>query len=151
MADSPAERAGLKAGDRIHSVNGDPEGMLSAPAGTPLTLSVQREGRADPIEVQLTVEWTRKWTWRNFETYDLFEDREGVLWIGLGYGEIVRWDVRGQDPDVEASIPFGLDSFGESRRAQNEVLALALDIFPQMRFPPRGRSRTLAPCRISGG
>ena len=100
---SPAERAGLLSGDRIRSVNGDPEGTLSGPAGTTLALEVERGGLLGPIEVQLTIEWTQEWAWRSFDSYDLFEDQEGVLWTGLGFGEVVRWENRDRghgDPDA---------------------------------------------------
>ena len=103
MPGSPAERAGLESGDRIRSVNGDPGGTPSGPAGTTLALAVDRNGLPGPIQVQLTVEWTQKWTWYNLDTYDLFEDREGALWIGLGYGEIIRWEGRERDHDRPAA------------------------------------------------
>ena len=61
-AGSQAERAGLKPGDRILSVDGDPEGSLAGPAGTTLRLAVEREGHPEPIEVQLTVEEKREWS-----------------------------------------------------------------------------------------
>ncbi len=96
MADSPAERAGLKAGDRIHSVNGDPEGLLSGPAGTTLTLTVEREGRADLVEVQVTIEEAQEWTGKNFDAYDLLPARRRRQ-------QLVGWQ-------------FGLRGFSLSRR-----------------------------------
>jgi len=103
MTDSPAEQAGLRVGDRIVSINGDPEGELSGPPGSTLTLTVERQGRAGLVEARVVVGETKAWTYRDFDAYDVHEDREGVLWIGLGPGEIVRWDGRDRahdDPDA---------------------------------------------------
>ena len=59
-ADSPAGKAGLKAGDVIVQVNGHPvsrgqdlrEQVANAEPGSQLTLGVQREGK--PLEVKVT-------------------------------------------------------------------------------------------------
>lgn len=63
MPDSPAEKAGLKPGDKIIAVDGedmtgvDPSLVLRrvlGPAGTSVTLTIQREGEPAPFEVQIT-------------------------------------------------------------------------------------------------
>ena len=60
---SPADRAGLRVDDRILSVNGYPQHVMTvAPAiargkpGDVITLQVQRPGTADPFSVQVTLE-----------------------------------------------------------------------------------------------
>jgi carboxyl-terminal processing protease len=62
---TPASRAGLKAGDRIVTINGEPtRGMaladsvmrLRGPAGSSVTLGIVREVEADPFDVTLTRE-----------------------------------------------------------------------------------------------
>ncbi len=60
MADSPAEEAGLRAGDQIIGIDGedvtgqDPAIVLRSvlgPAGTPVTLTILREGETDSFDV----------------------------------------------------------------------------------------------------
>jgi regulator of sigma E protease len=59
IADSPAARAGLRAGDRITAVNGAPVAsfgevvtIIRRSAGTPLELAVQRDGAPQTIVVE---------------------------------------------------------------------------------------------------
>ena len=67
LDDSPAERAGLRSGDRIIAIDGKPlsagNSDASAPlrgkAGTRVVVTVQREGRADPFDLTLARETIR--------------------------------------------------------------------------------------------
>lgn len=61
--DTPASRAGIKAGDHILSIDGkqvtglkldDVQDKLRGPAGTKVVLSIMREGTKDPFDVTLT-------------------------------------------------------------------------------------------------
>lgn len=63
MPNSPAEEVGLRPGDAIIAVNGDDmtgvDGNLvirkvMGPAGTTVTLTIQREGSAEPFDVEVT-------------------------------------------------------------------------------------------------
>ncbi len=65
MPGSPAERAGLKTGDAVIKVNGedvtgiDPSVVLKSvkgPAGTSVTVTIQREDVAEPFELTITRE-----------------------------------------------------------------------------------------------
>jgi carboxyl-terminal processing protease len=65
MPDSPAERAGLKAGDQVIAIDGqDMTGIgpevarlkVLGPAGTTLQLKILREGQSDPLDFTLTRE-----------------------------------------------------------------------------------------------
>ena len=65
IEDTPASRGGIKAGDRILSIDGkmitglkldDVQDKLRGPTGTKVTLSIMRQGLRDPFEVKLTRE-----------------------------------------------------------------------------------------------
>ena len=62
IAGSPAEKAGLKAGDAILKINGESTELLSTaeaavkiqgPAGTPVTLTIGRIGTTEPFEKEI--------------------------------------------------------------------------------------------------
>ncbi len=107
----PGEAAGLKLGDRILTVDGIAPGAgsralraLFGPAGAPLRLTVQREGRDEPFELTVTRERVEG-AFRTFWVFDVYEDREGVMWFGLmergsAGGEIVRCDIRRTGSDA---------------------------------------------------
>ena len=94
----PGEVAGLKVGDRILAVDGQPEAaqILEGSAGASAKLTVQRKGRPDPFEVTVA-RGQVKGTFRDFSVFDVYEDREGTIWFGLSSGisarggEIVRY------------------------------------------------------------
>ncbi len=104
----PGEAAGLKLGDRILTVDGNAPGPTSralfGSADAPVRLTVQREGRAEPFELSVTRERVEG-AFRVFPVFDVYEDREGVMWFGLGGlrpadGEIVRCDIRRTGSDA---------------------------------------------------
>ncbi len=127
----PGEAAGLKVGDRILTVDGNAPGRTSralfGSAGAPVTLTVQREGRAEPFEVNVTRERVEG-AFRVFRVWDVYEDREGVMWFGLGEsvsagGEIVRCDIRRTGSDAAEAWRLyteedGLDIGGRPRILQ---------------------------------
>jgi carboxyl-terminal processing protease len=62
IADSPAEKAGIKAGDKILEIDGEPSSKFSlieatlkirGPKGTSVKLLVLHEGESEPVEVQI--------------------------------------------------------------------------------------------------
>jgi hypothetical protein len=87
----PGEAAGLQIGDRITAVDGQPiSGDLSGPADTPVRLTLQREGRPDPFD--LTLSRSRlPGGFREFQVFDVFEDRDGRIWLGLLQGELLSF------------------------------------------------------------
>lgn len=62
IADSPADKAGIKAGDIIREIDGEPVGDMSlaeaiikirGPRGTPVTLLVIHEGDTEPVDIEI--------------------------------------------------------------------------------------------------
>lgn len=65
IADTPADKAGVKPGDFITQVNGesvmglnlnDAVDMMRGPVGSEITITLQREGTPDPFDVKITRE-----------------------------------------------------------------------------------------------
>lgn len=83
---SPAQRAGLRAGDLVVKVNGqsivgysiyEAIALIRGPAGTSVTLTIERPGQRDPFEVTVT---------RARITIPVVEDRmlpEGIAYVRL--------------------------------------------------------------------
>ena len=85
IADSPAEKAGIKAGDKILEIDGQPASKLSlieatfkirGPKGTSVKLLVLHEGESEPVEIQIV---------RGEITLDsvFFEMRDDIAYIRI--------------------------------------------------------------------
>jgi carboxyl-terminal processing protease len=111
MVGSPAEAAGLKAGDQIIALNGEdvtgtePQIVLRSvkgPAGTPVTLTVLREG-VDPFDVTIT---RQKITIASVESKMLDGN---IAYIQLNtFAEATDIELRAQLKDLLAQNPKGL-------------------------------------------
>lgn len=85
LEDTPAHRAGVKAGDRIIKIDGaitkdmtlmKAVSLMRGPKGSSIKLTLVREGRADPFDVELTREIIRVKSVKDVKTYD---DRYGYV------------------------------------------------------------------------
>jgi len=111
MVGSPAEEAGLKAGDQIIAINGedvtgtDPAVVLRSvkgPAGTPVTLTILREG-VEPFDVTIT---RQKITLNSVESKMLDGN---IAYIQLNtFAEATDSELRTQLTDLLAQNPKGL-------------------------------------------
>ncbi|MHB8575938.1 MAG: S41 family peptidase [Dehalococcoidia bacterium] len=124
--DSPADRAGIRAGDMLLTSDGQgPPGLqhriVVAPAGQPLTVTVQRPGVPDPIAVMLVPELTV-----------LPFIRTAVLPGGIG---VIQFDDFTVGAGQQAAIRQALADF----EAQG-VVGWVLDL----RTSPGGDSHTMA-------
>jgi len=90
----PGKRAGIEPGDLILDVNGSKnnwESLYQVSSGLPLVLTLKRKGIAEPFEVSIKPERVGENS-RPFQVYDIYQDREGFVWIGLSGGNLLRSD-----------------------------------------------------------
>lgn len=112
MPNSPAEKAGLKAGDKIIAVDGedmtgvDPSLVLRrvlGPAGSTVTLTIQREGESAPFEVRIV---RQKITIPSVEG-KMLDHR--IAYVRLfTFGEKTASDLRRTLTDLLAQKPVGI-------------------------------------------
>jgi len=95
-AGSPGAEAGLQVGDRIVAVDGQSEmiaNRLDGAEGTSIRLSVQRAEHSAPIDITIFRKKLAD-SFRSFPVYDVYEDKDGVMWFGLDSVELLRFDRR---------------------------------------------------------
>lgn len=112
MRDSPAEKAGLRPGDKIIAVDGEDmtgvDGSLVlrrvlGPAGTKVTLTIQREGEPEPFDVVIT---RAKITLKSVE-YEMLDGN--IAYVKLSdFGEQTTRDLRAALRDLLNDNPKGL-------------------------------------------
>lgn len=94
MSGGPAEKAGIRPGDRIMAVDGqpllDPNTALIGRPGTTVHLDVLKKGQTEPTLVKL-VRDTGDETFRPFVVYDVKAMKDGSVWFGMETGEIMRF------------------------------------------------------------
>lgn len=113
MPDSPAEKAGLKPGDKVIAVDGeDMTGVdgnlvireILGPAGTDVVLTIQREGVADPFDVTIT---RQSITIPSVDARMLEEENIAYLQL-FTFGQDTRAELRDSLRDLLANDPDGL-------------------------------------------
>jgi carboxyl-terminal processing protease len=139
MAGSPAERAGLKAGDEIIAIDGldmtgvDPNEVRNkviGPAGSQVTLTIRREGTEPPFDVTLTRE---KIVTPSVE-HKMLGDNLGYLKIN-DFGATTGDEVKAALDDLMAQNPQGL--ILDLRHNGGGYLTAAVDVGSE--FLPEGK------------
>lgn len=112
MPDSPAEKAGLKAGDKIIKVDGDDmtgiDGSLVlrrvlGPAGSKVVLTILREGTDEPFDVEII----RAKIVLESVTYEMRDD--GIAYVNLStFGDDTTADLKAALRDVMGKNPKGM-------------------------------------------
>ena len=106
LAGEAAEAAGLQKGDQIVALNGTESGtgeefvaeLLTHQPGDTVTLTIQREGEANPIDVEVT----------------LGENESGEAFLGIGLGVEVEMDIEIEgDMGMMPSFHFDHDALPE--------------------------------------
>jgi signal transduction histidine kinase/ligand-binding sensor domain-containing protein len=91
----PAQKAGIYVGDRIIKVDGQyvgDHGWLNLPISTKVVLNVARKGYSKLLEFAVIPENIEN-HYNNFNVWDVFEDKNGYIWLGLFEGEIIRMNI----------------------------------------------------------
>ena len=139
MPDSPAEKAGLKAGDQIVGVDGEDVTGIDASlvlrqvlgtAGTDVTLTILREGEAETFDVTITRETI---TLTSVESKMLEND---IAYINLTtFGETTTQELEDALEDLMAQNPKGL--ILDLRNNGGGYLDTAIEVVSQ--FIPGGK------------
>lgn len=137
MRDSPAEKAGLKTGDKVIGVDGeDVTGIdgnlvlqrILGPAGTSVTLTIQREGE-EPFDV--TIERAKI----NVPSVESAEVADGIFHVQLfTYGDQSSSELERELRDVMRQDPKGV--ILDLRNNGGGYLTTAIEVVSQ--FIPRG-------------
>lgn len=134
LKDSPAHRAGIQAGDDIVAVDGRSTigittsqaiDQITGPKGTPVTLTIRREGEEKPLDFRLVradipIETVKGWKLKDGNEWDYFMDREQ----GIGYLRLTGF-MRQTVDDFDAAIS----------RMGNDLQGLVIDL----RYNPGGQ------------
>ncbi len=112
MPNSPAEKAGIKVGDLIIAVDGQDmtgiDGQLvlkkvKGPAGTQVTLTIQRAGTDQPIDITVT----RAKITQSSVSYKMLDS--GIAYVALStFGDNSTKDLKAALKDLMAQNPKGL-------------------------------------------
>jgi carboxyl-terminal processing protease len=112
MPDSPAEKAGIKVGDLIIAVDGQDmtgvDGQLvlkkvKGPAGTQVTLTIQRAGTDQPIDITVT----RAKITQSSVSYKMLDS--GIAYVALStFGDNSTKDLKAALKDLMSQNPKGL-------------------------------------------
>src|SRR6185295_3970045 len=121
LADSPAFRGGLLAGDRIAAIDGEPlpaepkladvVKQLRGPVGTPVTLGVKRAGSPDVVQIQLVRDTIRLASVQGHhrkpdQSWEfMLDDQRKIGYVRLAY-------VSKQSPEEMRSAIVGLQGRG---------------------------------------
>ena len=123
----PAERAGVRVGDHLLVTPSFGSGV-NGKAGTPVTLRVRRD-LGEPFDVEL-VRQSVAGGFRDFWLFDVFEDRDGVLWFAPPSGDIIRYDPVRSD-DIRTWRIYGReDGLDISSRTRRTKFVQTLDGWP---------------------
>ncbi len=132
----PGERAGLKLGDRVLEMDGKPfssqpldggdytaasQAILAGPTGASVRLTVERKGLPEPFAVSLTrkvVDGAYPYFWLR----DVYEDRDGAIWFGAYWGEIIRYDIVGAQPGDASAWQLYTEADGLECGIQTHIL-----------------------------
>ncbi|QDU33853.1 Carboxy-terminal processing protease CtpB precursor [Poriferisphaera corsica] len=135
LANTPAQRAGLKAGDIIAKVNGTNTSTwsldravreITGEEGTPVTLTIERKGQADPIDftinrAEIEIESIRGWEHTETGGWDYWIDPDdSIAYIRLS--------------QFLPQTAKDLDKALQNLQKQHQIKGLILDL----RFNPGG-------------
>ena len=99
----PAERAGLKVGDRVLSVEDDVE----AEGKRVTVVQVQRvDGQVDTIKLEKERIAAPE---QRFMVHDVCEGPNGAIWFGGYYGDLIRFDFASEDAYQRFNAEDGID------------------------------------------
>ncbi|MHA1544005.1 MAG: S41 family peptidase [Alphaproteobacteria bacterium] len=134
MDDTPASRAGLKAGDYITHINDEPltqytsdeaVEMMRGPAGTDVKIRVFREGEGEPFDLELTREVIVLKTVR----HRIERETIGYIRLTTFNNEHVADDLRRAIEDIKAELGDNITGFVlDLRNNPGGLLDMAIDV-----------------------